>query len=147
MKPQRFQFSAQLSNHHQASVSTRLYESQCLDNVWENMSTRTSYNVTCQKYKLQNNLKTALFWVSSGNFLPTFRDNLSAQSPRTDNLQQSRIQASWPLKTGPRVCPEILVRNYRYSLRNTPSKSAVVIHFTAEAWNLSHSTIRLLYQT
>jgi len=44
--------------------------------------------------------KTALFWVhyaaSSGNFLPTFRDNLS----------------------GPTGCPETSVRNY-HSLRNT----------------------------
>jgi len=39
--------------------------------------------------------------VSSGNFLPTFRDNLSAS-----------------LKMGPIGCPEMLVSNYQYWLCN-----------------------------
>ena len=47
--------------------------------------------------------------ASSGNFLPTFRNNLSASS-------------SIPLKMGPIGCPEMSVRNYYYLLRNDPEE-------------------------
>ena len=45
--------------------------------------------------------------VSSGNSLPTFRDNLSVPYSRVKNL-----------KMGPVGCPETSVRNYHYSLHN-----------------------------
>ena len=58
-----------------------------------------------------HHLNNSLFWVyyasRSGNFLVTFRDNLSVPSSR-----------SWPLKMRPVGCPETSVRNYHYSLRN-----------------------------
>ena len=44
--------------------------------------------------------------ASGGNFLPTFRDNLSVPS--------SRVK----LKIGPIGCQETSVRNYHHSLRN-----------------------------
>jgi len=47
--------------------------------------------------------------ASSGNFLPTFRDNLS-------------VPSSIPLKMGPISCPETSVRNYHYLLRNNPEE-------------------------
>ena len=47
---------------------------------------------------------------SSGNFLPTFRANLSAPS-------------SWvKLKMRPIVCPETSIRIYLYTLRNIPEE-------------------------
>jgi len=49
--------------------------------------------------------------ASSGNFLPTFRDNLSVPS--------SWVNSSH-LKTGPVGCPETPTRNYHYSARNDP---------------------------
>jgi len=45
------------------------------------------------------------YTVSSSNFLPTFWDNLLVPTP---------------LKTGQIGCPEMLVRNYHYSLHNNP---------------------------
>jgi hypothetical protein len=47
--------------------------------------------------------------ASSGNFLPTFRDNLS-------------VPSSLPLKMGSISCHETSVRNYHYSLRNDPKE-------------------------
>jgi hypothetical protein len=46
--------------------------------------------------------------VSSGYFLPTFRDNLSV--------------ASSSVQVGPIGCPETSVRNQHYSLRNDPEQ-------------------------
>jgi hypothetical protein len=59
--------------------------------------------------------------ASSGNFLPTFRDNLSV------HLQDSGIQKEIILdfltpKVGPIGCPETLVRNYHYLLCNNPEE-------------------------
>jgi len=47
--------------------------------------------------------------ASSGNFLLTFRDNLSIPS--------SRVEMMVPI-----VCPETSIRNYHYSLRNDPEE-------------------------
>ena len=58
--------------------------------------------------------------ASSGNSLPTFRDSLSV--PSSVAQKSSRIQKSWPLKMGPIGCPETSVRNYHYSLRNSPEE-------------------------
>ena len=48
--------------------------------------------------------------VGGGDFLPTFRDNLSVPSSGVKNS----------LKMGRIVCPETSVRNYHYSLLNNP---------------------------
>jgi hypothetical protein len=61
----------------------------------------------------------------SGNFLPTFRDNLSVPSSRVD------LQGFDPLKMGPIGCSVTLVRNYHY----LPQKSTLLTYFVAEAWN------------
>ena len=50
----------------------------------------------------------------SGNFLLSFRDNLSVSS--------SRVKISWLLKTGPIGGPETAVRNYHYTLSNIPEE-------------------------
>ena len=57
--------------------------------------------------------------MSSGNSLPTFRDNLSVSS--LDPLM------------GPKCCPERSVMNYHYSLRNKPEErsSEAVDFYTA----------------
>jgi hypothetical protein len=47
--------------------------------------------------------------ASNGNFLPTFQDNLS-------------VPSSILLKMGPIGCPETLVGNYHYLLRNNPEE-------------------------
>ena len=48
----------------------------------------------------------------SGNFVPTFRDNLSVP---TSGL-------TWTLRMGPIGCPKTSVGNYHYSLRNNPEE-------------------------
>ena len=53
---------------------------------------------------------------NSGNFLPTFRDNLSVPSKGVENLYP------WPLKIGPISRPETSVRICHYSLRNDPEE-------------------------
>ena len=58
--------------------------------------------------------------ASSGNSLPTFRDNLSVPSSRVKNTRT--FLDSWPLKMWPIDCPETSVRNYHYSLRNSPEE-------------------------
>jgi hypothetical protein len=47
--------------------------------------------------------------ASDGNFLPTFRVNLSVQSSGFKNSKK--------------CCPEMLVRNYHSSLRNNPEEA------------------------
>ena len=47
------------------------------------------------------------YTACSGNFLPTFRDNLSVP-----------CRISWQLKMGPRACPKTSVINYHYKLCN-----------------------------
>ena len=58
--------------------------------------------------------------VSSGNFLPTFRDNLSVPSSWFKN--QRGLLDSWTLKMGPIHWPKMSVRNYHCSLRNNPEE-------------------------
>ena len=57
--------------------------------------------------------------LSSGNFLRTFRDNLSAPSSRVRNCF---LLDSGPLKMVRIYCPETSVINYQYSLRNDPEE-------------------------
>jgi hypothetical protein len=52
--------------------------------------------------------------ASSGNSLPTFRDNISAPPPSVI------VKGLETLKMWPIGCPETSVRNYHYSLRNNP---------------------------
>jgi hypothetical protein len=54
--------------------------------------------------------------ASSGNSLPTFRDNLLV--PFSTDILGNPIK-SLPLQTGPIGCPETSARNYHYSLRNS----------------------------
>ena len=58
--------------------------------------------------------------ASSGNSVPSFRDSLSV--PSSVVQKSSRIQKSWPLKMEPIVCPETPLRNYHYSLFNSPEE-------------------------
>ena len=60
------------------------------------------------------------YTASSGNFLLTFRDNVSVPSYR--------------VKMRPKCCPETSVRNYHYTLRNNPEEH-VLIFFAAESCN------------
>ena len=53
--------------------------------------------------------------ASSGNFLLTFRDNLSISSLRFKNTRILNMKSI--------DCPETSVRNYHYSLRNNPVES------------------------
>jgi hypothetical protein len=52
--------------------------------------------------------------ISYHNSLPTFRDKYRS------HLKE--LVDSWTLKMWPVVCPETSVRNYRYSLRNSPEE-------------------------
>jgi len=97
--------------------------------IWE---LNISYIATCQK---SINYNTIWELRSSGLVVVitcrrfAFRYNLSTQSPRTDNLQWSRIQASWLLKPGQISCPETSVRNYRTHCAISPVKcSSHLLH-------------------
>jgi hypothetical protein len=52
--------------------------------------------------------------ASSGNPLPTFRENISVPSSRIYSSW-----TSWPLKMGPIRCPETSVKDFHSTLRNT----------------------------
>jgi hypothetical protein len=56
--------------------------------------------------------------VSTGNPLPTFRDNVSVRSSRVKKSKKS--WSSWPLMMEPVGCPETSVQNYHSMLRNIP---------------------------
>jgi hypothetical protein len=60
--------------------------------------------------------------TSSGNVLPTFRDNLSVASSGVKN----------PLKMGPIGCPKRSVRNYYHLLRNNPDERSS--HHALRLW-------------
>ena len=62
------------------------------------------------------------YTASSGNFLQTFRDNLSVPSPGVKNLVLYLI--SWTLKIWLKCCPETSVRNCHYSLCNSSEESS-----------------------
>jgi hypothetical protein len=81
----------------------------------------TSFTPILTDKKFVSYLRTELFCsvlgyytASSGNSLPMFRDNLSAPS--------SRFKV--PLEIGPLSCPETSVRNYYYSLINSPEENS-----------------------
>ena len=66
--------------------------------------------------------------ASSGNFLPTFWDNVYVPS-------SVFFFDSWTVRMGPTGCPKTSLRNYNHSLRVITQKSAVLSHLAAEAWN------------
>jgi hypothetical protein len=67
-------------------------------------------------HKVTKNLTLLGYYTaSSGNSLLMFRDYL-----RTIFRFQESLLDSWTLRMGPIGCPEILVTNYHYSLRNNP---------------------------
>jgi len=55
------------------------------------------------------------------NFLTTFRYNLSVPSSGISSPMDSRMDF-WPLKMGPTGCSETSLRNYDYSLCNSPEE-------------------------
>jgi len=61
------------------------------------------------KYKLENCALLAYYTASSGNFLPTFQNNLSVPSSSVNKQ-----------KMGQTGCPETSVSNYHRSQRNNP---------------------------
>jgi len=77
-------------------------------------------------HSLEENCALPGYYIAcSSNLLPAFRDNLSV--PR---------RISWPLKMGPIACAETSVRNYHYTLYVMTKKSAVLIYFEVETWNM-----------
>jgi hypothetical protein len=70
--------------------------------------------------------------ASSGNCLPTFRDNVSALSSRVNSPD------SWPLKVGLIRCPETSVNNYHTTPRNFPEqrRSHLYAFVTSHSYSL-----------
>ena len=87
--------------------------------------------------------------VSSGNILPTFRDNLSILSSGVKNPKESML-SHYGVYIGKGVTPEngtgsrpgTSVKNFHYSLRNNPEERSSLIYFAAEARN--HAQISIL---
>jgi len=91
-----------------------LYDVYCW-NFFVNPWNRTFVN-PWNRTLLQNCALPCYDAASSGNFVPTFQDNLSVQSSRVKN---PKIE---PLKMGPIGYPETSLRNYHYSLCNSPEE-------------------------
>jgi len=62
-----------------------------------------------------------LYAAYSGNFVPTFRDNLLVSS---SGVKKSNFPSWFPshLKMGPTSCPKMSVRDYRSTLRKIPEE-------------------------
>ena len=71
--------------------------------------------------------------ASSGNSVPTFRNNLSVPSARIRN------RFSWIFRMGQIGCSEKSIRNYHYSLRNNPKDRR---SYTLGGGNLKYTQIR-----
>jgi len=56
--------------------------------------------------------------------LPTFRDNWLV----THSSSRIPRRISWPLSTGPIICPETSVSNYHYTLPNIPEERRTYLH-------------------
>jgi hypothetical protein len=108
------------------------------------------------------------YTAGSGNFLPTFRGNLSVPSSGFKNpVQESQyfwilepwgwdqiLVDSWTLSIGPIGCFETLVRNYHYSLRNNPIEcssqllrggslqSCIEVRSCYSVWHILESSVR-----
>ena len=69
--------------------------------------------------------------ASSGNFLPTFRDNLSAPPSNVKNAKSCLDY--WPFKMGSTGSPETSV-NYHYSLRNNVAEGSFHLALLSEVY-------------
>ena len=66
--------------------------------------------------------------ASSGNSLPTFRDNISVPSSRYSNPSWIRpLKDSCPVKMGPIICPEKSLKNCHYLLRNNQEERSSLL--------------------
>jgi len=74
-----------------------------------------------EKNLAQNWSTLGYYGAISGNFLTTFRDNLSVPSSR---FKTPFLLDSWTLRMGPSVCPKTSLRNYHYSPHNDPEESS-----------------------
>ena len=54
-------------------------------------------------------------------------------------LSSGLFQDSWTLRMGKTGCPETLVKNYHYSLRNNPEKRSILIN----CWLVLHKNIEI----
>jgi hypothetical protein len=83
--------------------------------------------------------------ASSGNLLPTFRDNVSVPSSKVKKSKKSGWTFS-PLKMGPIRCPETSIKDYHSTLLYTPeegrsqissylTENAVYFHWKHETSN------------
>jgi hypothetical protein len=86
---------------------------KCRDNSTDQATTASTHIIS--NSLLENCSLPGYYATRSGNFLPTFRDNLSVPSLGFMLLD------SWTPKMGPIGCPETSVRNYHYALRNNPA--------------------------
>ena len=85
---------------------------------------------TSGKRCLENCALLGYYATSSGNFLPTFRHNLS-------------VPSSGPLKMGPTGCPETSVRNNHYWLRNSPEERRSQLLDHLGRFSLLRTSVRL----
>jgi len=70
----------------------------------------------------------AQYAAGCGNFVPTFRDNLSAPSSGFKNLE-ILVLDYLSVKLGPVGCPKTSVRYYHYSLSNNQEKHKCHFYF------------------
>jgi hypothetical protein len=81
-----------------------------------------NFGIELKNYaKMGNCVVLGHYEASSGNFLQTFRDNISVQSSRVQDTD------SRPLKMGLIGWPETSVINYHYTLRNDPEESSYLL--------------------
>jgi hypothetical protein len=81
----------------------------------------------------ENCVLLGYYAASSGNSLPTFRDNISVPSSRVNN--------PW---MGPIVCLKTSARNYHYSLRNSPGECSSHLHRGGSLESHKHLLLVLL---
>jgi hypothetical protein len=99
-----------------------------VDKAWYRRLLCSISSFCCEVY--ENCALLGHYPASSGNSLPTFRDNAPDPSSRIKNprfLLTFREDLSFhlqviPMKIEPISCPETLVRNYLYTRRNSPEK-------------------------
>jgi len=71
--------------------------------------------------KVDENYALLGYYAASSISLLTFRDSHPVPSSKVKNSLSCR-QDSWLLKIGPVGCPETSLRNYHYSLLNSPEE-------------------------
>jgi len=70
----------------------------------------------------ENRAVLGYYLATSGNFLPTSRDNLSVPSTGSEIQKQAFLLDSWPPKKGRVACPETAVVYYHCSPSNNPEQ-------------------------